>query len=82
MLKRYKENIYAISLEKDRVIPVREVIRTLQGEQGKIGIQVDTFDFSYPYCHENPFFCSSVNRGERDQVFGQVFQQFGSFLRN
>jgi len=80
-LRRYRNDIYAIVLEQDKVIPPEEVIRTLQGERRDSGIRVDLLDFPYPYSHETPFSQVPDHREASDKAFDQVFRNFGSFLR-
>ncbi|MBN1111315.1 MAG: hypothetical protein JXA53_00175, partial [Bacteroidales bacterium] len=76
LLKKYENQIYAITLKKDNVIPSYEVINTLKGAYHNIGIKVDELDFDREYTHENPF-PSSIKESDKvvddfDLVFKKV----------
>jgi hypothetical protein len=79
LLKKLKDQIYTISLQKDTVIPSKGVIATL-GDSHKRPI-VDVWDFPYTYSHENPFpvldFPLSKNV---DDCFERVFSEAQLFL--
>lgn len=47
--------IYALALEKDKVMPVKYVLKTLKGKKNNFPPRVDVIDFPYKYSHENPF---------------------------
>jgi hypothetical protein len=80
LFRKSEDQIYAISLKKDDVIPTFEVMNTLQGAYRNIGIRVDEFDFDYKYTHENPFPSGSEDREKVDRNFLQVFDRFCEFL--
>lgn len=78
--KKVEDQIYAIPLKRDTVIPSFEVINTLQGAFRDIKIPVDEIDFDYEYIHENPF---PVNRKDSQKVnkaFNRVFDKVGVFF--
>lgn len=80
LLKDVEEDIYAIALLKDKVIPSFEVFNTLQGAYRNIKIKVDEFDFSYRYSHENPFPANSNNPELVDENFNMIFDKVGNFF--
>lgn len=80
--KKVEDQIYAISLKNDTVIPSFEVINTLQGAFRNINISVDEMDFDYKYLHENPFPVNSKEPQKINRAFNQVFEKAGAFLVN
>jgi hypothetical protein len=50
-----KERIYSVVLEKDQVMPVDAIIRTLRGRKERVDVPVEVIDFPYGYSHEQPF---------------------------
>jgi hypothetical protein len=82
LLKPLEEQIYAISLKKDNVIPSFEIMNTLHGAYRNINIHMDEMDFDHNYTHENPF-PVSVNEAEKvDKNFNIVFDKICSFFNN
>ncbi|MDA3928642.1 MAG: DUF6051 family protein [Prolixibacteraceae bacterium] len=49
------ELIYALALEKDKVMLSKKIVTTLKGRKRNSSIRVDVIDFPYDYTHENPF---------------------------
>ena len=49
------KQIYAIALEKDKVMPLKYILSSLKGKKNKFPPRVDVIDFPYEYSHENPF---------------------------
>jgi hypothetical protein len=47
--------LYALALERDQVMPVKYIVRTLKGKNFELPPRVDVIDFPYDYTHENPF---------------------------
>jgi hypothetical protein len=82
LLKKYENQIYAITLKKDCVIPSFEVINTLKGAYRDIEIKVDELDFNRPYTHENPFPASIKASKQIDKDFEMVFKKVCSFFNN
>jgi len=76
-----KEQIYAIVLEKDTVIPGYEVLNTLKGKMRNIGIPVRIMDFPFDYSHVNPF-PLSVPGAELNKSFDHVFQSAARFFES
>jgi len=78
-LRRISQRTYAIALEKDVVAPSYEVINTLKGINRDIPIEVDVFDFDYPYIHENPFPGHPDYTEKVDRAFKTVFERVAGF---
>ncbi len=79
-LRQCSRQIYAIALEKDQVVPPYEVINTLQGSRGDIGVRVDILDLPYAYRHEDPFPATGRIAGQVDEHFTRIFDKFCDFL--
>lgn len=78
---KLRDQISAIGLADDRVIPARFIKETLQGTAGKTAIPFSTLDFPYPYSHENPFpMGNAAIRQQVDDAFNLVFSRAASFL--
>jgi hypothetical protein len=73
LLKKYEDQIYAVTLKKDAVIPTYEVINALRGAYRDINIKVEEIDFDRDYSHENPF---PVNQGSSVQVEWDLLMVF------
>jgi hypothetical protein len=73
LLKKYEDQIYAVTLKKDAVIPTYEVINALRGAYRDINIKVEEIDFDRDYTHENPF---PVNQGSSVQVEWDLLMVF------
>jgi len=50
-----KDRLYVVALEKDKVMPVECIIKTVRGKRGNIDVPVEVIDFPYDYSHEQPF---------------------------
>ncbi|MRT92820.1 DUF6051 family protein [Ancylomarina sp. 16SWW S1-10-2] len=79
LLKKHENEIYAITLKKDSVIPSYEVINTLKGAYRDIDIKVDELDFDREYTHENPFPTSNVASKQIDEDLKFVFKKVCDF---
>ncbi len=79
-LKKYEQQIYAISLAKDEVIPSFEIMNTLKGAYREIDIRMDEMDFEYDYIHENPFPTNVSNSQQVDESFDKVFEKVCEFF--
>lgn len=55
LLRKSGHKIFAVALEKDKVIPAEKVVETLKGKKGDLPVRVEIIDFPYPYTHEQPF---------------------------
>lgn len=79
--RRMADRIAAVALARDEVIPPYEVENTLRGRTRSIPITVETFDFPYPYKHEDPFPALARHSSEVNTAFHEVFETVGAFLR-
>jgi hypothetical protein len=80
ILKKLRNQIHSITLQKDLVIPAKAVVETLNKIKTKS--IVDVWDFPYSYCHENPFpVFNSPQSNEVDICFKKVFASAKDFLR-
>ncbi len=80
VLKRLRNQIQSITLQKDLVIPAKAVVETLNKFKSKS--IVDVWDFPYAYCHENPFPILASPLSEKvDNCFEKVFASAKDFLR-
>lgn len=80
LFKEYASDFYAITLKNDKVIPSFEVINTLKGAYGDIGVDVEVLDFGYEYSHENPFPLKGSDPAIVDEGFNTVFDKACRFL--
>ena len=55
MYEKLKERVYSVALEKDLVMPVASIIRTLRGKKNRVEVPVEVIDFPFHYSHEQPF---------------------------
>ncbi|MHA7944024.1 DUF6051 family protein [Formosa sp. 3Alg 14/1] len=79
LLKTYEDQIYGITLKKDKVIPSFEVINTLKGAYRDINIKVDEIDFDRDYTHENPFPTNTDCEAQIMNDFNMVFDKVCDF---
>jgi hypothetical protein len=79
--RKYEEEIYAITLKKDSVIPSFEVVNTLQGAYRDIGIKVEEIDFDREYTHENPFPLNSMSVPQIQEEYEGLFSRIADFLK-
>lgn len=79
--RRLSEQLMAITLEKDTVMPAYEVINTLQGVSRNIPVKIHNLDFPYEYKHEDPFPVSSANEEKVNNCFEEVFKLASEFLK-
>jgi hypothetical protein len=78
---RLRNQISAVGLIKDQVIPAKSILRTLWGAKDRNRIPMTVLDFPYPYTHENPFPTGNATiRPQVDQAFHQVFSGAVKFL--
>jgi len=78
---RLRNQITAVGLSKDQVIPANSILQTLWGAKSKNKIPMSILDFPYPYSHENPFPMNNPKiRPLVDQSFHQVFDGAVRFL--
>ncbi|WP_163707948.1 DUF6051 family protein [Mangrovibacterium lignilyticum] len=82
LLRKVSDDLMAIGLKQDEVIPSYEIINTLQGAARDIPIPVDIHDFPFPYNHISPFPTSENNKEIIDREFRNIFLKIASFLKN
>lgn len=80
-LEDLSKNIKSAVLEKDTVMPPYEIENTLQGSSRKIPIEVRTFDYSFPYKHEDPFPQLEKHRNEINDAFEKTIGFACDFLK-
>jgi hypothetical protein len=80
-LAKLKDQIRAVALAKDTVIPAEGILKTLGNLVRKNRNLVEVWDFPYPYKHENPFasFTDSLKR-EVDRSFRRLMEEASLFL--
>lgn len=78
--RKIEDQVLAIALKKDTVIPPNEIINTLQGAARNINIEVQVFDFPYEYRHEDPFPITDSISELVDKSFIEVFNRITAFL--
>lgn len=78
---RLRNQISAVGLSKDRVIPAKSILQTLWGRNDRSKIPMSILDFPYPYSHENPFPTGNPDiRPLVNQAFHEVFGGAIKFL--
>jgi len=80
-LQEINDNITAVALKKDEVIPSEEVLNTLKGENRNIPIHVEVVDFSFPYDHVHPFPIRQKIDSLVDDAFNQIFEIASHYLQ-
>ncbi|RPD98745.1 hypothetical protein EGM88_06025 [Aureibaculum marinum] len=80
LLKKYENQLYAIALKKDEVIPPFEISNTLKGAYRNINITVDELDFDFDYTHENPFPMDNSKSKKVDKNFKLMFKKVCDFF--
>jgi len=81
MFRSLQNQIYALTLKQDKVVPAYEVVNTLQGIYRDIAIPVEVMDFAYPYTHENPFPSADAVKEEVETAFTAAFDKISAFLK-
>lgn len=72
-LEELKNQLFAISLDKDDIMPTHEIQASLIGLKGSVVIPIKTFDFEYNYSHVNPFPSLEKIENQVDQAFEELF---------
>ena len=81
LFDRVKDDVFAIALKKDTVIPAYEVINTLQGALRDIDIPVEVHDFPFAYNHVMPFPYTAKNSDLIDEHFKEIFGKISKFIK-
>ncbi|MFZ0280074.1 MAG: DUF6051 family protein [Bacteroidales bacterium] len=80
ILSRLKDQIRAITLAKDSVIPASGILKTLNGIRSTRNA-VEVWDFPFPYSHENPFpVFENAQKAEVDKSFTRLISEASLFL--
>jgi hypothetical protein len=78
--RKIQNQVLAITLKQDKVVPFYEVLNTLKGINRDIAVPVEVIDFPYSYIHEDPFPIISTDSGRVNQAFNFVFDKVCEFL--
>ena len=79
--RKLSENICALALEKDSVIPPVSVKKTLNGIDNDIPVRVYSMDFPFEYDHVSPFPLNEHIQTDVNISFNKVFEIAGNFLK-
>ena len=79
-LMQLKDQIAAIALKKDEVIPPIEVLNILKGDYREIPIEVKVLDFPFDYTHVNPFPNKADISDSINKSFNEVFELASAHL--
>ncbi len=79
--RQLKDQLYAIALKNDEVIPANEVLNTLKGEYRDIDTQVEVLDFPFLYTHINPFPTGGMQEHLVEASFNEVFEKAATHFR-
>ncbi len=80
-LKKYENQIYAISLKKDFIFPSFEIINNLKGAYRDINIKVEELDYAHSYTHEIPFPINTKDQQLINDSFELTFSKVCDFLK-
>jgi alcohol dehydrogenase YqhD (iron-dependent ADH family) len=78
--RELQDQLYAVALKKDDVIPANEVLNTLKGDYRDIGTRVKVMDFPFNYTHINPFPIDAAIEQLVDKSFTEVFEMAAGYL--
>ncbi len=81
LFRKIQDQVLAVTLKQDKVIPYYEVLNTLQGINRDISIPVEVVDLPYPYIHEDPFPVISSDPEKVNEAFNLVFDKICGFLK-
>jgi len=80
-LREIAGRVCALGLGKDTVVPVYEIVNTLNGRDRDIPVRIENFDFPYHYTHEDPFPAGERISEEVNKSFLRVFEYASQFLK-
>ncbi len=72
--RELQDQLFAVALKKDEVIPANEVLNTLKGDFRDIGTRVKVMDFPFNYTHVNPFPIDAAVEQLVDKSYKEVFE--------
>lgn len=81
LLTSLKDNIHAVCLAKDSVMPPDSVRTTLAGDNGIPGMKVTELDFPFEYDHVSPFPLGENIKEESERAFGMFAELSAEWLR-
>jgi len=76
-----QNQLKAIALKQDDVIPANEVLNTLKGDYRDIATPVEVMDFPFPYSHINPFPTHELYEQMVDASFNEIFTKAAAHLQ-
>ncbi|MEO1653731.1 MAG: DUF6051 family protein, partial [Bacteroidota bacterium] len=79
-LEELKNQLFALSLANDDIMPSAEIQASLIGLRGNSVVPVEVMDFPYKYSHMNPFPNTTRSEEAIDQGFEDTFKLFSDFL--
>ncbi len=81
VFREISENIYAIALKDDKVIPADRIYENLLGAVKNDKLKVDILHFDYPYLHEMPFPTKLAGiESKVNEAFNVIFGKAAAFL--
>ena len=81
VFRKISENIYAIALKDDKVIPADKIYENLLGTTKNDKLKVDILHFDYPYLHEMPFPTKLAGiESKVNEAFNVIFGKAAAFL--
>jgi hypothetical protein len=75
-----QNQVMAVPLKKDTIIPPVEVLSTLKGDYIDIPTRVEPMDFDYPYDHVHPFSLMEKYRSKTGKAFEELMHKAADFL--
>ncbi|HVN59152.1 MAG TPA: DUF6051 family protein [Bacteroidales bacterium] len=79
--RRFGDRICTIAMMKDTVIPPAGIIETVSAGMKAPSKNIELWDFSFGYTHENPFpILTGPPADEVDRCFGRLILKAGRFL--
>jgi hypothetical protein len=79
--RQLQNQLCAVALKNDDVVPANEVLNTLKGDYRDIGMQVEVMDFPFPYTHINPFPTGGMHERLVEISFDEVFRKAAAHFR-
>jgi hypothetical protein len=80
-IRQLRNQLCAVALKNDDVVPASEVLNTLKGEYRDIGTQVEVMDFPSPSTHVNPFPINKFFDRLVESSFNEVFEKAARHFR-
>ena len=81
VFREISDQIYAVALKDDRVIPADKIYENLLGTANNDKTKVEILHFDYPYLHEMPFPTKLAGIEEKvNEAFRVIFGKAAAFL--